>query len=308
MADDYDDISNEYDRLSELSSMTRWKSQCKKFVVGFSTVTEFLSLSKINPFDIKLKGWSRQLNNEITDDIEYDEIFEKLHETYKNYVDVSPEIRLIFYIGSSAFSFHMAQKWAKSSEEKEPDLKEVFSRNPHLREQYEQELTRIHKERQFSKNKDSGGFLSTISELFTGTTGKPITSRPQNPQEPQGEYVSNYKTPTGVPRTKNQHQTPINQTPINQTPINQTPMNQTPTNQTQMNQTQMNQTQMNKTQIKNPKNSRDPEEMSTISDSKADADIIDMLRGLDERSGNNRRKLSVSASDLESRMSESIRT
>lgn len=68
---------------------------------------EMLS-EKYNPFDLKIRGWSEQMNADITS---YYDVFGELYEKYnKPGKSMSPELKLIGLLGFSAFKFHMANK------------------------------------------------------------------------------------------------------------------------------------------------------------------------------------------------------
>jgi len=72
---------------------------------------EFLN-SKFDPFDIKLDGWSEQLQENISD---YDDIFGELHEKYKSKASMAPELKLLFQLGGSAMMVHMTNTMFKSA-------------------------------------------------------------------------------------------------------------------------------------------------------------------------------------------------
>jgi hypothetical protein len=70
---------------------------------------EFLN-NKFDPFDIKLDGWSEQINENITD---YDDIFGELYEKYKSRASMAPELKLLFQLGGSAMMVHMTNTMFK---------------------------------------------------------------------------------------------------------------------------------------------------------------------------------------------------
>jgi len=55
---------------------------------------EFLN-GKFDPFDVKLDGWSDQIQENITD---YDDIFAELHDKYKSKASMAPELKLLFQL------------------------------------------------------------------------------------------------------------------------------------------------------------------------------------------------------------------
>jgi hypothetical protein len=86
---------------------------------------EFLN-GKFDPFDIKLDGWSEQIQENITD---YDDIFGELHEKYKSKASMAPELKLLFQLGGSAMMVHMTNTMFKSAM---PGMDDILRQNPDL--------------------------------------------------------------------------------------------------------------------------------------------------------------------------------
>jgi hypothetical protein len=86
---------------------------------------EFLN-GKFDPFDIKLDGWSDQVQENITD---YDDIFAELHEKYKSKASMAPELKLLFQLGGSAMMVHMTNTMFKSAM---PGMDDILRQNPDL--------------------------------------------------------------------------------------------------------------------------------------------------------------------------------
>lgn len=86
---------------------------------------EFLN-NKFDPFDIKLDGWSEQINENITD---YDEIFGELYEKYKSKASMAPELKLLFQLGGGAMMVHMTNTMFKSAM---PGMDDILRQNPDL--------------------------------------------------------------------------------------------------------------------------------------------------------------------------------
>ena len=86
---------------------------------------EFLN-NRFDPFDIKLDGWSEQVNENVTD---YDDIFGELYEKYKSKASMSPEIKLMFQLGGSAMMVHMTNTMFKSAM---PGMDDILRQNPDL--------------------------------------------------------------------------------------------------------------------------------------------------------------------------------
>jgi len=86
---------------------------------------EFLN-GKFDPFDVKLDGWSEQIQENIND---YDDIFGELHEKYKSKASMAPELKLLFQLGGSAMMVHMTNTMFKSAM---PGMDDILRQNPDL--------------------------------------------------------------------------------------------------------------------------------------------------------------------------------
>lgn len=101
----------------------------KKMLMACVTGIEFLN-NKLDPFDVKLDGWSESVHENIND---YNEIFEELHEKYGSRTKMAPELRLLFMVGGSAFMFHLTNTMFKSSL---PGMGDIMRQNPDLMKQF----------------------------------------------------------------------------------------------------------------------------------------------------------------------------
>lgn len=137
-------LSKRYDFESDLNEMIaeneciiserEQKSSIKfqgKMLMAFITGVEFLN-NKFDPFDVKLDGWAEQINENIED---YDDIFKELHEKYKSKAKMSPELKLLFSLGSSAVMVHMSNTIFKSAM---PGMDDIMRQNPELMKQFTQ--------------------------------------------------------------------------------------------------------------------------------------------------------------------------
>ena len=133
----YDMESNLDEMIGEYESIIAEKEQSNsikfqgKMLMAFITGVEFLN-NKFDPFDIKLDGWGENINENIND---YDEIFKELHEKYKSKAKMSPELKLLFQLGSSAVMVHMSNTLLKSSI---PGMDDIMRQNPELMKQFTQ--------------------------------------------------------------------------------------------------------------------------------------------------------------------------
>ena len=86
--------------------------------------------NKFDPLDLKLDGWSESVHENATD---YDDIFEELHEKYKEKASMAPELKLIIMLAGSGFMFHLTQSIFKSSI---PGVGDIMKQNPDLMNQF----------------------------------------------------------------------------------------------------------------------------------------------------------------------------
>jgi hypothetical protein len=120
-----EEIRGEYNKLKKQRDVDKSIKFSRKALMAFSSGVEFLN-NKFDPFDFKLEGWSESMYENLGD---YDEIFEELHEKYKEKVKMPPEIRLLMMVGGSAFMFHLTNTLFKS---KMPGLNDILKQNPDL--------------------------------------------------------------------------------------------------------------------------------------------------------------------------------
>jgi ribosomal 50S subunit-associated protein YjgA (DUF615 family) len=96
-----------------------------KMLTTLITGLEFLN-NRFDPFDVKLDGWSEQINENLDD---YDEIFSELHEKYKSKAKMAPEIKLLFQLATSGMMIHMSNTLFKSAI---PGMDDIMRQNPDL--------------------------------------------------------------------------------------------------------------------------------------------------------------------------------
>jgi len=77
----------------------------QKILMAAVTGLEFAN-KKFDPLGAKLDGWSESVMDNLDD---YEAIFEKLHEKYKERADLPPELQLLVTLVGSAFMFHVTK-------------------------------------------------------------------------------------------------------------------------------------------------------------------------------------------------------
>ena len=117
---------------------------------------EFLN-SKFDPFDIKLDGWSEQIQENVSD---YDEIFEELHEKYKSKATMAPELKLLFQLGGSAMMVHMTNTMFKSAM---PGMDDILRQNPDLMRSFQNAAVN-------SMSQSSPGFSGFMNNIIPNNT------------------------------------------------------------------------------------------------------------------------------------------
>ncbi len=128
---------------------------------------EFLN-NRFDPFDIKLDGWSDQVQENITD---YDDIFAELHEKYKSKASMAPELKLLFQLGGSAMMVHLTNTMFKSAM---PGMDDILRQNPDLMRSFQSAAVNTMSQ----NNPGFGGFMSNMMN--------PDGSGPPPPMATQG--------------------------------------------------------------------------------------------------------------------------
>lgn len=126
MASDLEEMKSDFNTLDNHRRMRNSiKFQRKILVSAISGIEK--GNKYFNPMDIQLDGWSQDFNDNIN---ELDDIFEELYDKYKEYIDTSPELKLIGAVATSGFMFHMNKSLASSVFDKiaqsNPDLMNQF--------------------------------------------------------------------------------------------------------------------------------------------------------------------------------------
>ena len=129
MESSLDEMKGEYEYIiaeKEKKNSTQFQG---KVLTTLITGLEFLN-GKFDPFDIKLDGWSEQINENLDD---YDEIFAELHEKYKSKAKMAPELKILFQLAASGMMIHMTNTMFKSAI---PGMDDIMRQNPDLMSQF----------------------------------------------------------------------------------------------------------------------------------------------------------------------------
>jgi hypothetical protein len=155
-----------------------------KMLMSVITGIEYLN-NKFDPFDLKLDGWSEQVNENIDD---YDDIFSELHDKYKSKAKMAPELKLLFQLGGSAIMLHMTNTMFKSAM---PGMDDIMRQNPELMQQFTAAAVN-------SMSQNRPGFGNFMGDLMgPGPQGQgqgqpPTQSAPSRQAPP---YIPNQRPP-----------------------------------------------------------------------------------------------------------------
>ena len=138
---------------------------------------EFLN-GKFDPFDIKLDGWSEQVQENISD---YDDIFGELHEKYKSKASMAPELKLLFQLGGSAMMVHMTNTMFKSAM---PGMDDIFRQNPDLMRSFQTAAVN-------SMAQSNPGFSGFMNNVVGGPPPPVATQGPNAVPPPLGRPGNN---------------------------------------------------------------------------------------------------------------------
>jgi hypothetical protein len=148
---------------------------------------EFLN-GKFDPFDIKLDGWSEQVNENIND---YDDVFGELYEKYKSKASMAPELKLLFQLGGSAMMVHMTNTMFKSAM---PGMDDILRQNPDLMRSFQNAAVN-------SMAQTSPGFSGFMTNLMNP---EPSVSQGMGPPPPLATQGPNaVPPPSGRPGNNN---------------------------------------------------------------------------------------------------------
>ena len=165
-----DEMRFEFNRIkSQRETEASIKFQ-KKMLMACVTGIEFLN-GKFDPFDIKLDGWSESIHENVND---YNEVFEELHEKYKDRAKMAPEMKLLFMIGGSGLMFHLTNTMFKSQL---PGMGDIMRQNPELMKQF------------------TSAAMNSMPEESRQTASMFMGQQSMNPEHPRPPYVEEPSNP-----------------------------------------------------------------------------------------------------------------
>ena len=164
------EMQGEYEMIMEEKQRSNSIKFGGNMLMAAINAVEFLN-SKFDPFDIKLDGWSEQINENLTD---YDDVFGELHEKYKSKATMAPELKLLFQLGGSAMMVHMTNTMFKSAM---PGMDDILRQNPDLMKQFQTAAVN-------SMGQSSPGFSGFMNSVSGNQSGPPAPMATQDPSAP----------------------------------------------------------------------------------------------------------------------------
>lgn len=122
----------EVSKLERMRQVQRSIRTQRKLLISFASGVEYVN-KRYNPYKFSLDGWSGDVLENIGD---YDEVFEELHDKYKDSVEMAPELKLLTMVGGSGLMFHLSNTLFKSST---PQLNDILQNNPDIMAQIQKE-------------------------------------------------------------------------------------------------------------------------------------------------------------------------
>ena len=129
MKDDIDEIRFECYRMTRENNSRKSVKNMQHMLITAATIVEFAN-SIVNPFNLKLQGFSKNLMLTVSD---YDDSLEELHHKWSGRTAVGPEMTVLFTFVTSAIFHHAGNVMSTSPNgttstppSKGPDMSSVF--------------------------------------------------------------------------------------------------------------------------------------------------------------------------------------
>ena len=166
MESDLNEMKGEYERLQHQRDLDKSVRFQRKMLIAMVTGIEFLN-NRFDPLDLKLDGWSESIHENVND---YDDVFEELHEKYKDKAKMAPEIKLLLMLGGSGFMFHLTNTMFKTSL---PGMGDILKQNPDLMQQFTKAAVN-------TMGAQEPGFANLMGDVLNVGTSSNSTPSPQS--------------------------------------------------------------------------------------------------------------------------------
>jgi hypothetical protein len=166
------EMQGEYEMImEEKAKQNSVKFQGNMLMAAINGI-EFLN-NRFDPFDIKIDGWSEQVNENLND---YDDVFAELYDKYKSKASMAPELKLLFQLGGSAMMVHMTNTMFKSAM---PGMDDILRQNPDLMRQFQTAAVN-------TMGQTNPGFSGFMNGIMNPEPQVPLGNRPSPPLATQG--------------------------------------------------------------------------------------------------------------------------
>lgn len=166
------EMQGEYEMIMEEKTKQNSVKFQSNMLMACINGIEFLN-NRFDPFDVKLDGWSEQVNENMTD---YDDVFGELYDKYKSKASMAPELKLLFQLGGSAMMVHMTNTMFKSAM---PGMDDILRQNPDLMRQFQTAAVN-------SMGQQSPGFSGFMNNMMNPEPQVPMSGPPPPPMATQG--------------------------------------------------------------------------------------------------------------------------
>jgi hypothetical protein len=181
------EMQGEYETIMEEKAKQNSVKFQGNMLMAIINGIEFLN-GKFDPFDIKLDGWSEQIQENVND---YDDVFGELYEKYKSKASMAPELKLLFQLGGSAMMVHMTNTMFKSAM---PGMDDILRQNPDLMRSFQNAAVN-------SMAGTNPGFSGFMSNMMNPEPQNPSGRGPPPPMATQGP--NSIPPPMGRPGNNN---------------------------------------------------------------------------------------------------------
>ena len=181
------EMQGEYETIMEEKAKQNSVKFQGNMLMAIINGIEFLN-GKFDPFDVKLDGWSEQIQENVND---YDDVFGELYEKYKSKASMAPELKLLFQLGGSAMMVHMTNTMFKSAM---PGMDDILRQNPDLMRSFQNAAVN-------SMAGTNPGFSGFMSNMMNPEPQNPSGRGPPPPMATQGP--NSVPPPMGRPGNNN---------------------------------------------------------------------------------------------------------
>ena len=172
------EMQGEYEMImEEKTRQNSVKFQGNMLMAAINAI-EFLN-NRFDPFDLKIDGWSEQVNENMTD---YDDVFGELYDKYKSRASMAPELKLLFQLGGSAMMVHMTNTMFKSAM---PGMDDILRQNPDLMKQFQSAAVNSMSQTSPGFSGFMNGLMNPEPQVGMGRGPPPAPMATQGPGAPQ---------------------------------------------------------------------------------------------------------------------------